>query len=472
MYRAMIVDDEQWVVKNLLDSVDWTRYGFQIIGTETNSPKALELIRVLNPDLVFVDIRMPEISGLELMKKCNELQLDTLFIVVSGFAEFSYAQKCMNLGGIGYCLKPIEEEEIVRLLKKAKEKLDERSAKDMPSVLDWIIEDKPEGKERIRKLLQKEGFDAKNGMRIVMCLGLEDENPELLRPYRHVRFSSGNGKSIFIAEENSRVSLYDHLLFYPDKFRGIGLSRLFYRLEDLKEAIEDAEMAAFQYFISGKPTVYQSSGNKGFSDFKQLSPALQKRDMSELVALYDQYSQWFATGAYQIKHAFFLYNTVMTTIIQSQHAETDKLDKYLLVDYERLIERYHDVYDLIQDLKRMSSAYLGGIYRKGEIRSDSFLAIIEYVNGNYHLNLSLQMLAEVFYMNRNYISQLFIKHVSQSFTDYLAELRVRHACELLKNSNLPIQRVGERVGYHDAYYFSKIFKKIIGKTPREYRMSQ
>jgi two-component system response regulator YesN len=469
MYRAMIVDDEHWVVINLRDSVDWSRYGFQIVSTETQSPKALELIKVLNPDLVFVDIRMPEISGLELIKKCNELQLDTLFIVVSGFAEFSYVQKCMNLGAIGYCLKPIEEEEIIPLLKKAKEKLDDRSAKDVPSVLDLIMEDKLEGKEQIGKLLEKAGFDTRNGMRIVMCRDVE--NSELLRNYHHVKISSGNGKSIFIAEESSSTSLYNNLLHYTGRFRGIGLSGIVHQLENLKEAIEDAEMAAFQYFISGKPTVYQPSGNKGFSEFKQLHLALQKHDMSELSALYDQYEQWFRSGAYQVKHAFFLYNTVMTTIIQSQQSESEKLDKYLLVDYEQIIERYNDVYDLIQDLKRMSGAYLGGMYHQEQIRNDSFLAVIQYVNSNYHLNLSLQMLAEEFFMNRNYISQLFIKHVSKSFTDYLAELRIRHACELLKNSNLPIHRVGERAGYQDAYYFSKIFKKMVGKTPREYRLS-
>jgi two-component system, response regulator YesN len=467
MYRAMIVDDEQWVIKNLLDSIEWSHYGFQIIATETQSPKALELIRRLNPDLVFIDIRMPEISGLELIKKCKELLLDPLFIVVSGFAEFSYVQKCMNLGAIGYCLKPIEEEEIIPLLKKAKDKLDERSAKDVPSVLDWVMEDKLEGNERIRELLDNAGFDTKKGKRIV--IGLEVENSELLRSYIHVKMNSSNGKSIFIAEEGSCVSLYDHLLLYPYKFRGIGISGLFFKIDGLKEAVDDAEMAAFQYFISGKPTVYQTNESKGFSDFRQLSSALQKHDMSELIELYDQYHQWFTTGDYQVKHAFYLYNTVMTTIIQSQHTEMEKLDKYLLVDYERLIERYQDVHDLIEDLKRMSGAYLGGMYLKGQIRNDSMLAVIQYVNSNYHLNLSLQMLAEEFYMNRNYISQLFIKHVSRSFTDYLAELRVRHACELLKNSNLPIQRVGERVGYHDAYYFSKIFKKMVGKTPREYR---
>jgi two-component system response regulator YesN len=466
----MIVDDEEWVVKNLVNSVDWSRFGFEIVGTETQSPEALKQIKSINPDLVFVDIRMPEISGLELIKRCNEMNLDTLFVVVSGFAEFSYVQKCMNLGAVGYCLKPIEEEEIIPLLKRAKDILDERSAKDVASFLDWIIEDTAWGKERIGKLLEDAGFNTKNGKRITVFL--EVENTELLRPYRHFKISSSSGKSISIVEENHSISLYEHLHRYTGKFKGIGLSRLINQDEDLKEAVEEAELAAYQYFISGKPTVYQATGNKGYSDFRQLSAALQRQDMYELAKLYDQYAHLFTTGDYQIKHAFFLYNTVMTTIIQSQHLETEKLDNYLLIDFERLIERYQDVYDLIQDLKRMTTAFLGGMYLQGQIRSDVFLSILHYVNSNYHQNLSLQMLGDEFYMNRNYISQLFIKHVSQSFTDYLAELRVRHACELLTNSNLPIHQVGERVGYPDAYYFSKIFKKIVGKTPREYRANR
>ncbi|MBP3965539.1 response regulator [Paenibacillus lignilyticus] len=470
MYRAMIVDDEQWVVKNLLDGIEWSRYGFDIIATETQSPRALQLMQELIPDLAFIDIRMPQISGLELIKKCNELQLDTLFIVVSGFAEFSYVQKCMNLGAIGYCLKPIEEEEIIPLLKKAKERLDERSAKDVPSVLEWIVEDKQEGSERVLKLLSNAGFDAASGLRVVVGLDVADAN--LLRPYRHLKLSAGGGKSMYIAtEEDQPVSLYEHLANSSSTFRGIGISGLFHHVAELKGAIEDAEMAAFQYFITGEPTVLQVGESKGFSDFKQLPAALQNRNLSELMALYDQYEQLFRTGCYQIKHAFFLHNTVLTTIIHSQNHESEKLARYLLVDYERLIERYQDIGELIQDLKRMSGAYLGGMYHQGHFRSESFVAVIEYVNNHYHENLSLQMLADEFYMNRNYISQLFIKHVSQSFTDYLAELRVRHACELLRNSNLPIHRVGERAGYPDAYYFSKIFKKIVGKTPREYRAS-
>jgi two-component system response regulator YesN len=470
MYRAMIVDDEEWVVKNLLHSVDWSRFGFEIIGTETQSPEALKQIESLNPDLVFVDIRMPEISGLELIKKCNELHLETHFIVVSGFAEFSYVQKCMNLGAIGYCLKPIEEEEIVPLLKKVKDILDERSAKDVSTFLDWVMEDTAIGKERIGKLLGDAGFNVKNGKRVAVCL--EVENTELLRPYRHVKISSSSGKSIAIVEENHSISLFDYVYHSTGKFKGIGLSGLIRQDEDLKKAVEEAEMAAYQYFITGKPTVYQAAGTKGYSEFRQLSATLLRRDMCELTKLYDQYDQLFTTGDYQIKHAFFLYNTVMTTIIQSQHTETEKLDNYLLIDFERLIERYHDIHDLIQDLKRMTTAYLGGMYLQGQIRSDAFLAILQYVNCNYHQNLSLQMLGDEFYMNRNYISQLFIKHVSQSFTDYLAELRINHACELLTNSNLPIHRVGERVGSPDAYHFTKNFKTIMGKTPSEYRISE
>lgn len=469
MYRAMIVDDEQWVVINLLNSVDWSSQGFQIVGTETESPKALQQIRAINPDLVLVDIRMPEISGLELIKRCNELQLDTLFIVVSGFAEFSYVQKCLNLGAIGYCLKPIEDEELLPLLKKAKDILYERSAKETPSALDWMMEDTAEAKERLRDLLESSDMDLKNGMRAVF--GLEVENANALRTYRHLKIKRGNGKGIWIAEENSRAPLVEHLKLHAGTFTGIGLSSPFYGAEDLKNAIEEAEMAAYQYFITGNPTIYQATGNKGFADFHSLIPALQRGDMSELVEIYDRFAKWFQSGEYQIKHAFYLYNTVLTTIIQSRHSESEGLDTYLLIDFVRLIERYQDVNELIQDLKRMTGAYLGGMYRQGQIRNEAFLAVLEYVDQHYYENLSLQMLGDTFYMNRNYISQLFIKHVGQSFTDYLAGLRIRHACDLLKKSNLPVQLVGERVGYHDAYYFSKIFKKIMKKTPREYRMS-
>jgi two-component system response regulator YesN len=470
MYRAMIVDDEQWVVQNLLDSVHWPTYGFEIIGTETQSPKALAQIRNLKPDLVFIDIRMPEISGLEVINKCRELYLHALFIVVSGFAEFSYVQKCMNLGAIGYCLKPIEEDEIIPQLKKAKEILDKRSEHEDPSILDWIMEESDYAKQRLDQCLEKAGLHKKSVKRAIVCLNVE--NSELLRHYRHLKISSGSGRRIYIAEENSRVSLYDHLLRETGKYRGIGLSRLFYQAEEVKQAIEDAEMAAYQYFICGKPTVYQASVRKGFFEFRQLFSTKQRNDVSEWIKLFDHCARLFETGNYQIQHAFFLYNTVITTILQSQKEEIENPDPYLLIDFERLIERYEDVNDLIRNLKRMTTAYLGGIYREGQIRNEAFLTLLQYVNSNYHLNLSLQLLSDEFYMNRNYISQLFIKHLGQSFTDYLAELRIRHACELLANSNLPVQGVGERVGYPDGFYFSKIFKKIVGKTPRQYRISQ
>lgn len=470
MYKAMIVDDERWVLNNLLKSIDWASEGFEIVGTETESPKALERIQELNPELVFVDIRMPEISGLELIKTCNDLQLDTLFIVVSGFAEFSYVKKCINLGAIGYCLKPIEEEEIIPLLKKAREILHERSAKDLPTALDWLMEESPVGLTRIGLSLEHAEIDRQKGLRVVF--GIEFNGTGLIRRYPHLKISLEKGKWIYIVQEDSSAPIHEWLLHHAEGFIGIGVSRLFHAVEDVYAAMEEAEMAAYQYFMIGRPTIYQTNGMKGFADFKPLSAALQRNDMLELQALYAQYGEWFKTGDFQIQHAFYLYNTVMSVIIQSQQSDTENLGKYLIIDFARMLERYQSMEDMLQDLQRMTIAYLGGMYHQKQIRSAGFLEILHYVNSNYAKNLSLQLLASEFYLNRNYISQLFIKHVGQSFTDYVAELRIRHACELLKNSNSPIHRIGERVGYPDAYYFSKIFKKVTKKTPREYRISE
>lgn len=470
MYKAMIIDDERWVLNSLLKSIDWTSEGFEIIGTETESPKALDRIQAQHPDLVFVDIRMPEINGLELIKICNDLQLDTLFIVVSGFAEFSYVKKCINLGAIGYCLKPIEEEEMLPLLKKARELLQDRAAKDVPTALDWFMEESPEGLARIGRSLELAGMEVNKGARVVF--GLEFNGAELARRYAHLKISSEKNKCIYLVQEDSRTPIREWLLLHAGEYAGIGLSRLFHSLQEVYSALEEAEMAAYQYFMVGRPTIYQVGAIKGFSEFKPLSAALQRNDMTELQTLYRQYGEWFKTGEYQIQHAFYLYNTVMTVILQSRHSDTENLGKYLMIDFVRLIERYQSMEEMLQDLQRMTIAYLGGMYDQKQIRSAGFLEILHYVNKNYARNLSLQLLASEFYLNRNYISQLFIKHVGQSFTDYVAELRIRHACELLKSSNAPIHRVGERVGYPDAYYFSKIFKKVMKQTPREYRSSQ
>ncbi|MDF2884704.1 MAG: hypothetical protein K0R54_5274, partial [Clostridiaceae bacterium] len=112
MYKVFIVDDEEFVIKSLIGSISWESLGFEVAGKATNGRVALEQIDSMQVDVVFSDVRMPGINGLELIKEIQRNNPNIIFIIVSGYPEFSYAQKALSYGALGYCLKPFDEPEI------------------------------------------------------------------------------------------------------------------------------------------------------------------------------------------------------------------------------------------------------------------------------------------------------------------------------------------------------------------------
>jgi two-component system response regulator YesN len=117
MLSTLIVDDELWVCKLVKGIVNWERLGFQIIGEANDGNQAFELIVKNKPDLVITDIRMPGTDGLALIKKVKEYGVDTSFIIISGYSDFSYAKEALKYGASGYLLKPIDKKELTDLLK-------------------------------------------------------------------------------------------------------------------------------------------------------------------------------------------------------------------------------------------------------------------------------------------------------------------------------------------------------------------
>ena len=173
MFKIFLVDDEELVIKSLKARVNWNEYGFEIVGYALNGADAFEAIASLKPDVVFTDIRMPGMSGLELIKNLKDTFSRALFIVVSGYAEFAFAQKAINYGAFGYCLKPFDDEEIIGYLKKAKVILEDRETSMATDILDFIEENNEHGREGLRKALISSGIDMEsaNGMKAVVSIG-------------------------------------------------------------------------------------------------------------------------------------------------------------------------------------------------------------------------------------------------------------------------------------------------------------
>lgn len=118
MYQAIIIDDEKWIVKSLIATIKNQEY-FQITEEFYDGLSGLEYIRTHEPDLAFVDVRIPGMGGLDILQAAHTEGLRTLFIMISGHAEFAYAQKAMFHNAIGYCLKPFSRNELLDSMQKA-----------------------------------------------------------------------------------------------------------------------------------------------------------------------------------------------------------------------------------------------------------------------------------------------------------------------------------------------------------------
>ncbi|MEH7494376.1 response regulator, partial [Neobacillus niacini] len=146
MYKLFIVDDEKVVIDGLLSVVDWHEHQVEVVGTAMDGNSAYDMIVEAEPNIVMADIRMPGLNGLDLIQKVKSVIPDTIFIIISGYTQFSYAKRAIELEAIDYLTKPIELDEIIATVKRAIGKYDQiREQKEAASKLEQYrsqVEDK------------------------------------------------------------------------------------------------------------------------------------------------------------------------------------------------------------------------------------------------------------------------------------------------------------------------------------------
>lgn len=148
MYKVLIVDDEYWALQGVRNSFPWDKYGFEVVATATQAMEAYEYIKKLEPDVVFTDVCMPEMTGIELCRKSRDEGYPPLFVFVSGYDDYKYTREAIINGAFDYCLKPIDEEETDKILRRLKEHFDRQFEEDDVVPSEDIPEEGERGKTR------------------------------------------------------------------------------------------------------------------------------------------------------------------------------------------------------------------------------------------------------------------------------------------------------------------------------------
>ena len=471
MYKVFIVDDEEYVVKSLKARINWKEHGFEVVGYSFSSDEALKEIIQLKPDLVFTDIRMPGMSGLELIKSIKESGLNTLSIVISGYAEFAYAQKALNYGAFGYCLKPFDDTEIIDFLEKAKTVIANSKISTETRIMDLIEEDSLESREDLRNLLKNYGIDLAAIKAFFICVSVGKEILEIEGIHIRLTLKIGYDKYAYflVYSENSSVqTVLDDI--GRSKAGHVGLSGPVSDIGEMKAALRQAEISAYNYFCGCK-NIFASSDSLQLHSketyIRQLEEAIGKNDIQSAIKVLDSISPVFAAGELNIKHAIIIYNKVMAF---SFRLKNEHFEDYIY-HFDKLSAIFGGVRQMLNYLRDILSRKFDMDFKitAQNINNQSVRLILKYVNDHFTEDISVQSISKHFNINANYISKLFKKEVGIVFTEYLARLRICLACSLLKTTEMSIGEISEKVGYNDYFYFSRVFKKMKGKSPSAYR---
>ncbi len=507
--NVFIADDEQLVLEGLKQIIDWEANGFTICGTAANGQDTLNKILVLKPDLVLLDIRMPLLSGIEVVKAAIESGFDGKFIILSGLSDFKLAQAAMRYGIDFYLTKPIDEDELEQSVRTVR-RIIEEEAKTSRSYSEY--RDKARD-NIIREILQNTcSFHALDlcelhlQASIYQVITYSSYNQDTLRPVWNfsdlMRVTNQNSDTYDILEIEQRKiillkgdfaiarfqNLLEHYRAKPQKgspFDSIFLTygRQVTRIEDICLSYQDVCQLEDRRFFCipdqhvigyDKLHIHLSSTHlftqdlapkyaESFSNYIQShNPTLIADTLKNL----SDYLTGCTAEITDIKHFLIdIYILVKQKIMQI-FPQTD-LPFLANASVIILIEEKYYLYEIIEFLSEQFEMWMHSVgYSSGENVLDE---ILYYIQHNYQENLKLETIAPLFGYNSSYLGRLFSRKLNVNFNSYLDQVRIQKAKELLDDGSLKVYEIAERIGYSNVDYFHRKFKKYEGTSPAEYR---
>lgn len=478
MYSVIIIDDEPKMIKGIRNAFDWNKYGFEIIGEFTSAHKAFDFICEKSPDLVLTDIRMPEISGLELLKRTKEKGMDVEFVIVSGFAEFVYAQEALRYGALDYCLKPIDIGRVDQLIEKLALHFSKKRNVKNNMLLEALTSNDKTELENLTHFFHNSSDYFFRVLTVYSHSERKDYNDiKFFQVKDALQVEFGARKTLYILKSQQKIdldNLIDSSILKVSDIKAVGMSSISYNYENIAKLIKQADIAASKIFLNEEKGIfiYEQKLNMVKPLIDKNSSIIKDKKFEEMGGLIERHMKFFKQNDFGMGEVVYLWNQTVSVLVGTYYEELRYMELDFL-NYSELKERFENFESLCSFLneiylyiKQMNSQAIDD----GDINS-YFSNMIKYIESNYQDELYLKDLSAKFFINQVYCCKLFKSLLGKTFSEYVTELRIKKACEMLKSTDLSIDQVATKVGYVDYYYFNKVFKKQCGITPAKYRKS-
>ena len=421
MYKVLLVDDEYMITEGLKRLIPFDKWDMEVVATANHADDALDYVREHSVDIVISDVNMPDKTGLEMIGEMKELLPNAYYILLSGYQEFDYVKKAMNLNVVDYLVKPVDKVELERLLEKIASQLGETSHE--PEILS--------------QQLDEEAFKTHLSQKENWWIGLSKEKQgNFVIPY----YVLGQDWQIVLADQE-----FEGLLVMPfeapyqinfEKWKRDVEKTLFYGSVNL-----DQSESLFSYYEPIYRVIIQGNLQQIIDELTLLEKIVLENTPRVSIT-----KQLFTQFIMDVFHLFeHLKADDMTDIVKNIHAITN---------FE----------DLVSYTKETLTSFFGQ-YRMNE----NVVSVLEVIGRDYKKELSLKDISKDLFINPVYLGQLIKKETNSTFAELLNEQRIKAAQQLLLSTNDSIEDICYTVGYSNVGYFYKVFRKLCGKSPKAYR---
>ncbi|MBL1227167.1 response regulator transcription factor [Enterococcus sp. BWR-S5] len=478
----MFVDDEYMILEGLKMIVDWSALGFEVVETVKSATEALQYLESHAIDLLITDINMPEMSGIELVKQAQVKNRDFFTIILSGYQEFEFVKKGMQLGVKNYLVKPVNKEELKRSVLEIHAELEKRQQQEQKELyretglILWLNNELNDGE--FQGLL-KQFSSGTQPPYTPLLFSSEKAIVETAAEYFWNRgqqmavYGRLNEDQLILIYSGSRQQLLLLIRELEQHFSGehwqIIVGETIEEWETLYKSYEKIKQiqslqAFYPDLLPHERVLKVDTVNKEEElPFLSFNKALMIGDIKTICQELDRiFDQLLAAQAdpEQVKYVSFL---LFTDIYRQSPALS-------VDDYETMIAEIRKG-NTIVELRCLFDEILEKTKGQTDQKrySETVQHAIDIITNDYTEEISLKSAAESLHLSVVYLGQIFKKETELSFNQYLNHVRIKKAQHLLLHTQQTINEISEAIGYNNTNYFSKMFKKLNGITPKEFR---
>lgn len=525
MLTLLVVDDEERTRRGLCEAVPWREHGIEVLGSEPDAYAALDRIEDTIPDILLLDIRMPEMDGIELLDILRDRYPGIRVILISGYEDFDYAKRAVDSHAFAYLLKPLDDAALLEKVGAARDEiLEERRKLEedaslrreyeswLPTIrnnllLEIVRGGRPSTSSAVERaaacgidlhaeeclvaLLEREPFTrggkSADGYR---SFAVQREADRFLSGIAGCHtFDTPDASGLLLTaediDEEGVCRALDRLRVWANRSVGvsltIGVGVKVRSIEELPRSYESALRALSLKVISGRNTVLPASRYPSGEDVDALSPLDKRlesagRRIPQLIRTQD---------ARELRRILEGIADDLESMLKADPSRWSRslyrISYFIMrmrfelgLDYADDLELTVREVQTLEDLRAaLPKVFMSSMEQWQKLQGCSNSNIVRralgYIHSHVREDISLTTVAGVVGVHPNYLSTLFRSNVGMTFMSYERDVKMREAQRLLRETNLKVYEIANSLQYRDVNHFTKMFKKYTGCSPGEYR---